>query len=137
MSDERERILIPEGFYQVQCIGDEKGYSHRNAFKLFLWFRITDGQYLGSELFLPFNLINPKTREPYKSFPEGSKYYGNWVIANLNRKPDRRDQMPVKIFKEGLFEAHVRTVKPSFPDKTEKPECFHYSIIDYLKRRLA
>ena len=45
--------------------------------------------------------------------------------------------MPSKIFMNGIFEAVVRTVKPKFPDGTEKPEWFHYSIVDYLKRRLT
>jgi hypothetical protein len=45
--------------------------------------------------------------------------------------------MSPRIFINGYFDAVVRTVKPTFPDKTEKPECFHYSIIDCLKRRVG
>ena len=137
LADENRRILLPEHFYQVQCTSYEKGHSHRNALKLFLWFKIIDGVHMGKALFMAINLIDPKTKAPYKPFPQGSKYYEQWVIANYNKKPSRRDQMSPKIFKDGIFEAYVRTVKPLFPDRTEKPECFHYSIIDYLKRRTA
>jgi hypothetical protein len=136
-AEEKRRILLPEDFYQVQCTSYEKGHSHRNALKLFLWFRIIDGEHIGKDLFMAINLIDPKTKAPYKPFPQGSKYYASWVIANYNQEPNGRDQMSPKIFKEGIFEAYVRTVKPQFPDKTEKPQCFHYSIIDYLKRRTA
>ena len=131
------RALIREGFYLVQCLGCEKGQSHRNSSKLFLWFKIIDGEHLGEKLFMAINMIDPKTKAPYKPFPEGSKYYQSWVIANNNQKPQRGDRMSAKIFKGGIFEAYVRTVKPQFPDKTEKPECFYYSVVDYLKRRTA
>lgn len=134
---ERRRILLPEGFYDVQCTSYEKGRSHPGAVKLFLWFQLICGEHMGKRLFMAFNLIDSKTGAPYKPFPEGSKYYDNWVIANYNQKPNRRDQMSPRIFKNAVFEAYVRTVKPSFRDKTEKPECFRYSIIDYLKRRTA
>jgi hypothetical protein len=136
-AEKRGRILLPDDFYQVQCTSYERGHSHRNALKLFLWFGIIDGVHLGKELFMAINLMDPKTKAPYKRFPEGSKYYQCWVIANHNQKPNRLDQMSPKVFISGIFEAYVRTVKPLFPDKTEKPDCFHYSIIDYLKRRTA
>lgn len=131
------RILLPEGFYEVQCISYERGHSHRNALKLFLWFQIIYGEHQGEKLFMAVNLIDPKTKAPYKPFPPGSKYYESWVISNFNQKPNRRDQMSPRIFKNAVFEVYVRTVKPLFPDRTEKPECFHYSVIDYLKRRTA
>ena len=132
------RPLIPEGTYHVCCIKIDKAASHFKSYKMFLTFKIvTPGQYMGMELFMAMNLIDTKTNKPFKKVPRGSKYFEQWVIANNNIHPCRKDRMSSKIFKDGVFEAVVRTVKPKFEDGTEKPECFHYSIVAYLKRKLS
>lgn len=131
------RALIPEGAYQVCCIRIEKGASHFRSLKMFLGFKIiTPGEYMDTELFMAMNLIDTKTGKPFKKVPRGSKYFEQWVIANKNIHPLRKDRMSPAIFRNGIFEAVVRTVKPKFPDGTEKPACFHYSVVDYLKSRL-
>jgi hypothetical protein len=136
VADEK-RPLIPDGTYQVCCIGLEKGTSHFKSLKMFLIFKIVDpSQYNETKLFMAMNLIDTKTGKPFKKVPRGSKYYEQWIIANKNIHPSRNDRMSSAIFKDGIFEAVVRTVKPKFPDGTEKPESFHYSVIDYLKKRL-
>ncbi len=86
---------------------------------------------------MAMNLIDTKTGKPFKKVPRGSKYFEQWVIANNNIQPSRKDRMSSAIFKNGIFEAVVRTVKPKFPDGTEKPKCFHYSIVDYLKGKVS
>ena len=132
------RTLIPEGIYQVQCIKIEKAISHFRSLKMFLTFKIVDpGQYFETELFMAINLIDTKTNKPFKKVPRGSKYYKQWVIANNNKLPSRGDRMSSNIFKNGVFEAVVRIVKPKFADGTEDHECFHYSIVDSLKRKLT
>ncbi len=132
-----KRPLIPEGTYHVSCTKVEKGISHFRALKMFLTFRIVNpGQHMGTELFMAINLINTKTGKPFKQVPRGSKYYEQWVLANNNTHPPRNDRMSSRLFMNGVFEAVVRTVKPKFPDGTEKPECFQYSIVDYIKRRI-
>lgn len=132
------RPLIPEGTYQVCCIRIEKGTSHFRSLKMFLGFKIVDpGEYMGTELFMAMNLIDTKTAKPFKKVPRGAKYFEQWVIANKNIHPRRNDRMSPAIFKNGVFKAVVRTVRPKFPDGTEKPECFHYSVIDYLKGKLS
>jgi hypothetical protein len=128
-----ERPLIPEGRYIAQCIRCEKGQSHYNSLKLFLTFKITEGEFMGTELFMAMNLISSKTKKPFKQFPAGTKYYKNWTIANNNNRPNRSDHMSPKIFKNVIFEVSVRTVKPPYPDgKTELPEGHHYSIVDFI-----
>ena len=132
------RPLIPEGSYQVCCIRIEKGASHFRSLKMFLRFKIVNpGQYFETELFMAMNLIDTKTGKPFKKVPRGSKYFEQWVIANNNIHPRRKDRMSSTIFKNSVFEAIVRTVKPKFPDGTEKPECFHYSVVDYLKGKVT
>lgn len=135
---DESRPLIPEGIYQVSCVRFEKASSHFRTLKMFLRFKIvTPGQYMGTELFMAMNLINTKTGKPFKQVPRGSKYFEQWVLANNNIFPLRNDRMSPKIFLNGVFEAMVKTVKPKFPDGTDKPDSFHYSIVDYMKRRLA
>ena len=129
--------LIPDGTYLAQCIHFEKGQSHHNSLKLFLHFRIYEGQFEGSELFKAMNLTDSKTGKEFKKVPRGSKYYEAWVIANFNELPARGERMPPRIFKNGIFEVKTRTVKPRFTDGREKPECFRYSVVDYLIQRLA
>ena len=130
--------LVPEGTYQVCCTKIEKGRSHSNSYKMFVWCIIIEpGQYYEKELFMALNLIDTRTGKPFKKVPRGSKYYKQWVIANNNNLPSRNNRMSYKIFKSGVFEAVVRTVKPKFKDGTEMPDCFHYSVIDYLKRKLS
>jgi hypothetical protein len=134
---DENRPLIPEGTYHAQCIRIEKGYSHYKSLKMFLRFKIIDnGPQMDTELFMAMNLLDTKTGKPFKKVPIGSKYYDSWVIANNNILPSRNDRMSSNIFRNVLFEVVVRTVKPKFPDGTEKPDCFYYSIVDYLKRRL-
>jgi len=136
VADEK-RPLIPAGTYEVYCIRTEKGISHFKSLKMFLHFKIMDcGQYMDTVLFMAMNLIDTKTGKPFKKVPRGSKYYEQWIIANNNIHPSRNDRMSSSKFKNGIFEAVVKTVKPKFPDGTEKPESFHYSIVDYLKKRL-
>jgi len=131
-----ERPLIPEGRYIAQCIGCEKGQSHYNSLKLYLTFSIIDGEFMGQELFMAMNLIDSRTKKPFKKVPVGSKYYKSWTIANFNSRPNRQDKMSPKKFKDGIFEIQVRTVKPKYPDgKAEMPEVFQYSIADYIISR--
>lgn len=122
-----KRALIPEGTYRVCCIEIEKG-TFKGAQKIYLKFVIYTCEYEGTQLFMAMN--------QHKKFPPSSKYYKAWVIANNNELPSRDDRMSPKIFEGGVFEAVVKTSKPKFPDKTEMPDCFHYSVVDYLKRRL-
>lgn len=130
--------LIPEGTYQVCCIKIERGTSHYKTLKMFLKFKIVElGEHMGKELFMAMNLIDTKTGKPFKKVPKGTKYFKQWVIANKSIFPKRNDRMSPKIFQDSVFEAVVKTVKPKFEDGTEMPESFHYSKVDYLKRKIA
>jgi hypothetical protein len=83
--------LIPAGAYGVQCIGVEKGIFCFGSLKIFLKFEVANpSEYKDTELFMPMN--------QYKKVPPGSKYYKQWVIANGNIKPARKDRMPTAIF---------------------------------------
>lgn len=127
-----KRPLIPEGKYEAQCIKIEKGYSHSSSRKIFIHFKIVDWMNLDDPQIL-FMAMNDPGGKP----SVGTKYYKNWVIANGNKTPERRNRMSMNVFRNQMFEVQVETVKPKFPDGEGMPECFHYSIVRYIKRRLT
>jgi hypothetical protein len=43
--------------------------------------------------------------------PVRSKFYQTWCRLNQNRRPTRRDRMPLAIFRERVLRGHVRIVK--------------------------
>ena len=117
-----DRPLIPEGIYKARCIKIEKGIYHGTV-KIYLRFQITEPyEHEGAELFMAMNV--------FKIVPPGAKYYKQWVIANENINPARKDRMSPSIFKNGIFKAIVRTVKPKDENDSK------YSIIDTLKDRV-
>lgn len=133
---DESRSHIPEGIYTVICL-DANEVPCFNSIKLFLKFRVLDPEsYKGIELPMFINLSYSGTNQRFKKVPSSSKYFLQWVIANNNKRPNRQDKMSFRIFKDGIFEAVVKTVIPKFPDKTEQPESLHYSKVDYLKKRI-
>ena len=129
--------LIPAGEYRVQCLEcKEFYYKTYNSIKLRLKFRIIEGEHEGTVLFKYINLTDSRTKGKYKKFSPNTEYYKNWVIANNENLPPR-NRMPYTIFKDGIFEAKVRNAKRRFQDGMEMPECFNYSVIAYLIKRLA
>ena len=121
------RPLIPEGTYKARVIKYKK-QNYRWGEKITLTYQITEPyKYEGIEL--------PMYMNAYKKYHSSSTYYEAWVIAT-GKIPPRTDRMSPAIFRNGLFEVVVATVKPKFKDGTEKPDCLHYSKIDYLKRRI-
>jgi hypothetical protein len=133
-----DRKLIPEGRYTAQCVEAKrgmvgvtttKGTSSRTP-KVVMRFKIVDGKFTGEEIPMYLN-IN------YKSVPAGAKFYQSWVIANNCRKPNRRDRMPLDIFKGHIFTVGVKTVRPKFGDGTDKPEPFWYSRVDEIYEKQA
>jgi hypothetical protein len=129
--------LILEGIYCVQCDEcKEVYYQAYNSNKLLLRFRIIEGQYESTELCMFINLTDPRTGKRYKEFTPNTAYYVNWVVANNENLPPRKDRMSYRIFKNKIFEAKVRTTKRRFHDGMAMPKCLNYSVIDYLIKRL-
>lgn len=112
------RPLVPEGTYKVRCIKFGRGIYHKTV-KIYLRFHILEPcEQEGTELFMAMNA--------FKTVSPGSKYYGQWVIANDNIKPKRKDRMTPLIFKDCVFNAAVRTVIPK--NKYDS----YYSVVDSL-----
>ena len=118
------RPLIPDGLWDVQCIGYDDGYYGKIP-KLFLNFEIVgDGPYKGEQLFMSFNM-------PYDGhIPTGSRYYKTWSKVN-GKLPSRNAKMSPRIFLNKLFRVKTRTVVPK-DDNDVLPTDFHYSIIENI-----
>ncbi len=120
---------IPAGNYEVQSFKVEKRPYLSGERKLYVHYRIIDGEYQGTELFCSYNFN-------YRAFPKGSKYYTDWSIANEGR-PTRRDKMSPNIFRNKIFCVKVRDAEPKYGDGKPKPEMFHYSVVDRIEEKLA
>ncbi|MGR3296152.1 MAG: hypothetical protein ACUZ8A_08005 [Candidatus Bathyanammoxibius sp.] len=118
------RPRIPEGECEAYCFDVRKSKYLGNEKRLYVWYRITEGKYEGTELFCSYN-IN------YKSFSTNTKYYTDWCIAS-GRLPTRGDRMSPQVFKNKVFLVKVREAKPKYDDGTYKPEIFWYSVVDRI-----
>jgi len=117
---------IPDGEYDAVVIGyDRKHYF--DGEKLYLKFRIFSEPYVGTELFMPFNL-------PGKIRPS-SKYYKEWVKANHGIEPAKNKCMSPKVFKNKPYRVKTRTVKVN--SKQAKHSGQEYSVIDEITDVLA
>ncbi|PKN39053.1 MAG: hypothetical protein CVU62_02325 [Deltaproteobacteria bacterium HGW-Deltaproteobacteria-2] len=121
------RPSIPEGLCKVCYIKyDLKNYY--GTTKIYLWFQIIEPyEYEGIEIFMAMNA--------FKKVPPGSKYYKQWVLANNNINPARKDRMSPSIFKNGTFKAHIKTITKN-KDGSHKKNSELYSVIDSLIEKL-
>lgn len=126
IADENYRKLLPDGFYEAQCIKYDAGFFQGKARKLFLIFKIlTPGEHFGKDIFMAFNMrYDGKVRA-------GSKYYKTWVMAYGWRKPSRNAKMSPRIFLNKVCGIKTRTVKPEH-NRQKMPDAFWYSVVDYI-----
>lgn len=124
--------LIPDGYYEAQCIDYDSGFILGKARKVFLNFRIIDeGEYFGKEIFEAFNM-------PYdRKFKPGHKYYKAWVMVNGWRIPSRNAKMSPRLFLNKIFKIKTRTVKPEQRKGKKMPEHLWYSVVDYIEEVIA
>jgi len=118
------KTLIPEGLWDVECIGYNDGFYNRTP-KLVLDFElINEGPYQGEHVAMFFNM-------PYDGcIPTGSKYYKTWSKVN-GKLPSRNAKMSPRIFLNKLFKVKTRTVVPKDGNNILPPE-FHYSIVESI-----
>ena len=122
--------LLPNGTYEAQCFRYESKHFGVNTLKLFLRFKIIQGEYQGKEIFMAFNM------PPNGKIKTGSKYYQTWVDVNGWQKPSRNTKMSPRIFKNKIFKVETRTVKRKHNDK-KMPDSFNYSIVDKILEVVA
>ena len=124
--DDDYKPLIPDGKYEVQCVGYDSQFCLGKARKTFLKFQIiSDGEHRGKKLFMAFNM-------PYNGrIKTGSKYYKTWCMVNGWQRPSRNTMMSPRLFKNKVYTIKTRTVKPEH-NGAPMPEQFWYSIVDNI-----
>lgn len=123
----KKHSKIKHGIYEAQCVEIKKGQYYKWN-KIYLKFQIIQGEYMGVELWIPFNLYDKVTR--------ASKYYEAWVVANKGIRPKPNDRMSPKLFRDKIFKVKVETV--THDGKQRKlPEDEQYSIVRELKELCA
>ena len=123
----KKTYLIPDGEYEGQCIEVKKGefYGHP---KVYLKFKIIQGQHIGVELWMSFNL--------YKKVTRHSKFYEAWVIANKNIRPKPNDRMSAKLFLNKIFKVRVGKVALNKRQQKLSPDEI-YSVIREISELCA
>ena len=122
---EEYRPLIPSDSYIAQCFKHDTGLSFGNQPKVYLWFRIIEGQYAGKELFMACSL--PKKG---KKLSPGHKYYKVWQFVN-GRPPSKGTKLSPRLFKGRIFKIKTRTARSRMGDK-EMSNAHNYSVVDEI-----
>jgi len=112
---------VPAGEYEAICYDVRKGRSWGGREDIYIRFRLRDGKYDGTELFMVCTF--PTKRKLTPRF----KYYQQWTIA-VGRKPDRRERMVFGVFKKRLFRILVRDVEKNSSGHP-LPDVLKYSVV--------
>ncbi len=124
------RQKIPDAKYDAECIGYDSSFVLGKARKIFLNFRIIEGEHTGMKLFMAYNA-------PYdRKFRPGHKYYKDWVMVNGWNPPSRNATMSPRLFLNKAYVIKTRAVKP-LRNKKPMPVQFHYSVVDELVEVIA
>ena len=105
------RPLISEGEYEAACVRQKRVWLQMYRREvLVLSFEIFEGQHAGIRIdrFYPVR----------KHIGQGSNYYREWVLANGNLRPRRRDRLTSKKFLRKLFRIQVRTVSTGWDGRS-------------------
>ena len=123
--------LLPDGTYTAQCISYNKNESYGGrSRKIYLRFRIIEGTYEGSVLFMAFNY--PSNGK----FTPGYKYWQYWVMVH-GKIPSKNAKMSPKVFKKKIFKIKTAKVRRKFPNGDEMPPDCDYSKVDTIEEVLA
>lgn len=118
--------LLPEGEYLVAYTGHTQRFMF-NTGKLFVRFRIVDGERSGARLYRAYN-VKPTGRATFKTAHSSSLYR---EFCTLTGKRERADRLALSRLKGCVIRARVRTVSVDSKHRP-LPEYLRYSVIDEL-----
>jgi hypothetical protein len=116
-------VLIEPGDYQARVVGAPKIRKLYDSERLVLTFELVQGANGGVRL------------EFYAEIRTGkhSRFREAWEVA-ADKHAQRKDRMPLYVFKNRLFLVRVRTVKTN---RFQKQRARPYSVIDSILERIA
>jgi hypothetical protein len=117
---------VPDGEYSLAYTGHQIRYQYGTG-KLFLRFKIVQGEYSGRRLYAAYRVkITGK-----RTFTCGQASNIYRQFTRLSGRRDRRDRLPVGLLKNVIVTASVRTVKTDWKQRPLLPHQF-YSVVDEL-----
>jgi hypothetical protein len=116
--------LLPEGEYRVIYTGHDLKFMF-NTGKLFVKFRVYDGEFQGSRLYRAYN-VKMTGKKSFKLAHSSALYRQFCTLSGRRERPDR---IAVSRLKHCVIRVSVRTVKQ---DAKQRPlaENLQYSVIN-------
>lgn len=121
---------IPGGEYDAVCYAVETGVSFGGQKKVFLKFRIHEGKYDGTELFMAIN------HYPNAELRPRHKYYQQWALAK-GRMPHKGERLALNVFPKRLYRVLVRDTQRKHSHGKVMADCVQYSVVDSILEPLT
>jgi len=125
---EAPKIKIPQGNYTAVCYRADYKKTQFGK-RLFLNFRITEGEYSNMESFMTI----PITKNKYR---KGTKLYEQWSLA-IGRFPYKGEKFNTNVFVNKLYEVKVRNTNCRFSGGKLKPDFMQYSVVGTIIEALT
>ena len=120
---ESVRPTVPSAEYEAICFKTEYGISFGGRKDLYVRFRICDGEFDGTELFMAIN--------PPKKLTQRTKKWQQWALA-IGRQPRKGERFSKGIFENKMFKILVRLTRAKFDNGQQKPDFMQYSVVDTI-----
>lgn len=117
---------VPEGEYSLAYTGHALKFMF-NTGKLFVRFKIVQGEYTGRRLYGAYRVV--LTGKRTFTCGQASSIYRQFT--RLSGKRERRDRLPLSLLANTVVRAKVRTVKTDSRQRPLPPYQF-YSVVDEL-----
>lgn len=116
---------IPPGIYEAICHDMNVRPCQGGVMKVFVQFRIYDGEFDGTELFMCCT-------KPQCTLRERHKLHTQMSLA-LGRRLNKGQRLSKKVFVDKLYRVIVRDTRRKFESTNEiMPEFMQYSVIDSI-----
>ncbi len=120
---------IPSGEYEAICYRTKAGPGFGQRRSVYLFFRIQNGDYHGTELFMACTYPNGKISPRHK-------YFQQWIIAN-GSPPARGQRLARKVFPKKLYRVLVRDTQKKHSHGRPMPDVLQYSVVDSILETLT
>lgn len=127
---------IPPGQYEAVYLHHQTAFIFNSA-KVFVHFRITDGDYTGMKLYRAYR-VKKLRGKPRKggSFELGHTHELYRQFVRLTQAKERPDRLSLRRLKNCVLQIRVRTVKKDSKQR-ELPDALQYSVVDSIESLLA
>ncbi len=129
VADSPRPRIEPED-YKAICYGTDYGKAWGNERRMYVLFRIIEGRYDGTELFMACRC--PKGKKITNRY----KLYKQWSRA-MGRLPHKGEHLTGKAFVGKMFKVRVRYNNAKTVDNEPEPDFLQYSLVDHIVETLT